>query len=156
MKVNCSKGYSDTQKEKLFEWDENHVLDKTVWESLPSPSVEVFKSPKLLLGLGQTQLCVSQPRLLCLRLPSVPLPTAGSAAHGLCVGRDGQEHRALRRAACWLVLPGFSWKGFPCWAGGEAVVLGAMYHGRTVPGSAAWWQSGSNRLFVPRGSGSWH
>lgn len=58
--VNCSKGYLDAQKEKTFEWDENYLLDTTVWETLPSPSVdEVFKSSPTAAGPGRkTALCL--------------------------------------------------------------------------------------------------
>ena len=90
MKVNCSKGYLDVQKEKHSEWDENYVLHKTAWETLPSPSVEVFKSsPDCCWAWEKHRSLSPSPAFCvcsCLRCPCLRL---GSAACWLCLGRGG-------------------------------------------------------------------
>lgn len=64
MKANCSKGYLDVQKEKLSKLKESYMLDKTAWETVLSPSAEVFDSSQTAAVPGRdTALC--HPALAC-------------------------------------------------------------------------------------------
>lgn len=138
VKVNCSKGYLDVQKEKLSKWKESYMLDKTVWETLPSPSVEVFKSSPNCCWAWEKYSSVSpSPGFCvcsCLRCPCL---CPGSAACWLCPGRDGQERQALWQAACWLVLLGFAREISFAGLVKRLRWLGAVSHGRTLPVGAA-------------------
>lgn len=96
MKVNCSKGYLGVQKEKLSEWDEDYMLDKTVWETLPSSSVEVFKSsPNCCWAWEKHGSLSPSPDFSPCSCLWCPCLWPGTAACWLCPGRDGQE--------CWVL-----------------------------------------------------
>lgn len=129
MKANCSKGYLDVQKEKLSKLKESYMLDKTAWETVLSPSVEVFDSRPNCCCAWERHSSVSPSPGLCVRsclwcrwLSQGVLAVPGSG---------GQEHGALcglpAPASCLLFA-----ERFLGWAGGGAVVLGAVSRCRTM------------------------
>lgn len=154
MKANCSKGYLDVQKEKLSKLKESYMLDKTAWETVLSPSVEVFdSSPNCCCAWERHSSVSPSPGLCvrsCLRCRWLSQARAGRSAGRsagclllplACFSLRGFLAGLAEGLWCWVLCPAAG----PCWWG---------CWGLLVPGCAAQWPSSSNQVFTSPGSGS--
>lgn len=151
MKVNCSRGYSDVQKEKLSKCEESYVLGKTVWETLPAPSAEVLRSSPNCCwpwdnhsaGSPSPGFCLCS----CLWCPCL----RWGVLHAGCVqagagGSTGPSGSCLLARFAWVLPERFPLLGWQRACGAGCRVpwqdrAGGGCWGPFMPGSAAWWQN---------------